>query len=521
MRPKEAATDSTESDVRHSISLRPSPFHTTHNSNDTNPHRELRIDIPATAASAASPTGDAGHALAPQQSTSGAASVGHSTAFEALTPPADAPQGTFFSRHATSDNAATADLESQTQRPPRYTSDNDPYQLSSKLKSADEISRLRANPRARAAEDMDGGRLANCLPLASGKTAIRGKRLRQFYEVQNENIERFLKPVDDHRREAKEEFGENEFRYKIAVTGSFVANLLLAVLQVYAAVASKSLSLFTTMADALFDPLSNITLIASRRASNRVDARRFPSGKARIETAGNIVFCFLMTAVSLIIIVQSIRDLAEGSNTRINPLHLPSIIAVGVAFMTKLILFLYCYSLRTLYSQIRILWEDHRNDLMINGTGLAFSLMGSKIRWWIDPMGAIVISCLIVFLWLRTAWSEFHLLIGVSAETNILQLITYICEFCQQSTVQLLTLPAMTHSDDITAIDTVRAYYSGPRLIVEVDVVMNADDSLRHTHDTAEGLQIKLESLPSVERAYVHVDYETSHAPEHFLKKEL
>jgi divalent metal cation (Fe/Co/Zn/Cd) transporter len=135
-----------------------------------------------------------------------------------------------------------------------------------------------------------------------------------------------------------------------------------------------------------------------------------------------------MTSVSLIIIVQSIRDLAEGSKTRTNPFHIPAIIAVCVAFTTKLCLFLYCYALRNLYSQIRILWEDHRNDLLINGTGLMFSLLGSKVRWWIDPMGAILISCLIVFLWLRTAYSEFHLLIGVAAETKILQLITYICK---------------------------------------------------------------------------------------------
>lgn len=45
--------------------------------------------------------------------------------------------------------------------------------------------------------------------------------------------------------------------------------------------------------------------------------------------------------------------------------------------------------------------------------------------------------------------------------------------------------------------------------------------ALRGTHDIAEELQMKLESLPDVERAYVHVDYETDHAPEHFLKKEL
>ena len=79
----------------------------------------------------------------------------------------------------------------------------------------------------------------------------------------------------------------------------------------------------------------------------------------------------------------------------------------------------------------------------------------------------------------------------------------------------------MTHSPMINAIDTVRAYHSGPRIIVEVDVVIDPNETLRAAHDVAEELQMKLERLPDVERAYVHIDYETSHKPEHFLKKEL
>lgn len=47
------------------------------------------------------------------------------------------------------------------------------------------------------------------------------------------------------------------------------------------------------------------------------------------------------------------------------------------------------------------------------------------------------------------------------------------------------------------------------------------DAPLRETHDISESLQEKLEALPDVERAYVHVDYEVLHKPEHFLKKEL
>lgn len=74
-------------------------------------------------------------------------------------------------------------------------------------------------------------------------------------------------------------------------------------------------------------------------------------------------------------------------------------------------------------------------------------------------------------------------------------------------------MPAATHSPDVKQIDTVRAYHSGPRYIVEIDVVMDRNERLEIAHDVAEALQIKIEKLPGVERAYVHIDYETSHKP--------
>ncbi|OKL64368.1 hypothetical protein UA08_01083 [Talaromyces atroroseus] len=398
---------------------------------------------------------------------------------------------------AATDGGAASDEERNS--PPRYTPVNDPLQLASKIKTEAEIKQIRANTsrkRDRVTPSFIGDRFAL---TTSGK-------LQEFYQVQNENIERLLTPVDEHVRAAKELNNSNQLKFKIAVWGSFAANVVLSVVQIYGAVSSGSLSLFTTMADAIFDPLSNVTLLLSNKAVSRVDPRKFPAGKARIETVGNICFCFLMTSVSFIIIAFSIKELADGSAEKTEPFYLTSIIAVAIAFMTKLVLFLYCFALRNQFSQVRILWEDHRNDIIINGIGILTSVGGSKLRWWIDPMGAVMLSCLVAFLWLRTSYSEFQLLIGVTADTQMQQLITYI---------------SMTHSPAITAIDTVRAYTSGPRLLVEVDVVMDRDATLMATHDVAEELQMKLESLPDVERAYVHVDYETTHKPEHFLKKEL
>lgn len=306
------------------------------------------------------------------------------------------------------------------QRPPRYSRENDPYELASKLKSQQEINQIKANTARK--------RVAGCRPITEGATGSSSKKLQGFYESQNKNIERLLKPVDEHVRLAKEFNSDNRLKFKIAVYGSFVANCILSVLQLYAAIASGSLSLFTTMADSIFDPLSNLSLVICSKAVRRVDPRKFPAGKARIETAGNIFFCFLMTAVSMIIIAFSAKQLAEGSSSETLDFHFPSVIAVSIAFATKLALFLYCWALRNQYSQIRILWEDHRNDLLINGFGILTSVGGSKLRWWIDPMGAIILSTLIIILWLRTAYSEFHLLIGVTADTQTQQLITYICK---------------------------------------------------------------------------------------------
>lgn len=48
---------------------------------------------------------------------------------------------------------------------------------------------------------------------------------------------------------------------------------------------------------------------------------------------------------------------------------------------------------------------------------------------------------------------------------------------------------------------------------MELDIVMDADTPLWKSHDISEELQEKIEALPGVERAFVHVDHETRHTP--------
>jgi cation diffusion facilitator family transporter len=413
-----------------------------------------------------------------------------STAIEPASRPGD--ESDAVARHT----SQATDVESQfttsrNSRIPRGGTENDPYDLSSAYKTQSDLEQIGAN----------SSRKRNT-PAATRK--FQARKLHGFYENQNAAIERMLKSVEEHRAEARQEAGEDHLKFQIAIYGSLAANVALTGLQLYAAISSGSLSLFTTMADAIFDPLSNLSLIFSHRAIKRVDPRRFPAGKARLETVGNIVFCFLMTSVSFIIIAFAVQELVQTDTDK--KFHIPSIIAVCVAFATKFGLLLYCWMLKDKYSQIHILWQDHRNDLLINGFGILTSVGGSKLEWWIDPLGAVLLSVLISGIWLKTAFEEFLLLVGVVGPVDTQQLITYVC---------------LRHSDAILGIDTVRVYHSGPRLISEVDIVMDPAATLMTAHDVAEELQMKLESLPDIERAYVHIDYETTHKPEHAYKKDL
>ncbi|GKV29478.1 hypothetical protein SLEP1_g38407 [Rubroshorea leprosula] len=105
--------------------------------------------------------------------------------------------------------------------------------------------------------------------------------------------------------------------------------------------------------------------------------------------------------------------------------------------------------------------------------------------------------------WARTVLENVGSLIGRSAPPDFLAKLTYLI---------------WNHHEEIQHIDTVRAYTFGSHYFVEVDIVLPEDMVLNKAHNIGEELQQKLEQLPEVERAFVHIDFEFTHKPEHKAK---
>lgn len=89
---------------------------------------------------------------------------------------------------------------------------------------------------------------------------------------------------------------------------------------------------------------------------------------------------------------------------------------------------------------MRVFFYDHRNDIIVNAFGLAMSIVGSRVVWYLDPLGAILIGLLILVSWAANAFEQIWLLVGKGAPKEYISKLIYL---------------VVTHDTRIRKVDTV------------------------------------------------------------------
>ncbi|KAF0972925.1 hypothetical protein FDP41_008777 [Naegleria fowleri] len=406
---------------------------------------------------------------------------------------------------------------------------------------------------------------------------IQNKELVEFYEKQNEMVDEYAKLYKtklESRMEQSDEESQNEAKtFKISSEGddsikkrnppqqfgnedhmfeteetvspamkkleticihmSFWVNVCLFLLKCSASLLSVSLSVITSAIDSALDLLSGLIIyITSIIRKKKNNIYQYPIGRNRLEPLGFVIFATCMCTASLQIIKEGLTQIVTGlitgepylvrddtsGNSNVEWMfgimisqRVSTIFyyyGLGVLLLTitvKFILFLICRQVKHSPSVIAYAF-DHRNDVLSN-TVLVISVFLSKMLWWFDSLGATILSIYIIKSWIEESMEHITKLVGLAADAEYHQKLTFL---------------ALNHSPLITKVDTVLAYYSGSNIIVEIDVVLPENTPLKESHDVGESLQKKIESLPDVERCYVHIDYEHEHTKEfeHVIKDE-
>lgn len=327
----------------------------------------------------------------------------------------------------------------------------------------------------------------------------------EYYQQQVEMLEGFSEMdalaergyVPGMSKEERENLAKSE---TFAIRISNVANMVLFAAKVYASIRSGSLAIIASTLDSLLDLLSGFILWFTAFSMSTPNPYQYPIGKKRMQPLGILVFASVMATLGLQIILESVRQLlSDESDFSLNKEQERWLVGIMLSVtMVKLLLVIYCRSFTN--EIVKAYAQDHFFDVITNIIGLIAALLANYVSDWMDPVGAIILALYTIRTWSMTVLENVNSLVGKSATPDYLQKLTYLC---------------WNHHKAIRHIDTVRAYTFGSHYFVEVDIVLPADMPLQEAHDIGESLQEKLELLPEIERAFVHLDYEYSHKPEH------
>ncbi|KAM4070801.1 hypothetical protein ACB094_11G011700 [Castanea mollissima] len=288
-------------------------------------------------------------------------------------------------------------------------------------------------------------------------------------------------------------------RERMAIYISNITNIVLFLAKLYASIQSRSLAVIASTLDSLLDLLSGFILWFTAHVMRNPNLYRYPIGKDRMQPVGIIVFASVMATLGLQILLESVRQLIAQTQPEKDPEKEKWMIGIMVSVtIVKFLLVVYCRRFKN--EIIRAYCQDHCFDVITNSIGLGAAVLAIRYYWWIDPTGAVIIALYTINTWTKTVIENVWALIGRTAPPEFLAKLTYLI---------------WNHHEDIKHIDTVRAYTFGSNYFVEVDIVLPQDMLLNKAHNIGESLQVKLEQLPEIERAFVHIDFEFTHRPEH------
>ncbi|KAJ6909510.1 metal tolerance protein 11 isoform X2 [Populus alba x Populus x berolinensis] len=327
----------------------------------------------------------------------------------------------------------------------------------------------------------------------------------EYYQQQVEMLEGFNEMdalaergfIPGMSKEEKEILARSE---TFAIRISNFANMVLFVAKAYASIRSGSLAIIASTLDSLLDLLSGFILWFTAFSMQTPNPYQYPIGKKRMQPLGILVFASVMATLGLQIILESVRALlSDESDFDLTKEQERWIVGIMLSVtLVKLVLMIYCRSFTD--EIVKAYAQDHFFDVITNTIGLVAALLANYLEAWMDPVGAIVLALYTIRTWSMTVLENVNSLVGKSATPDYLQKLTYLC---------------WNHHKAIRHIDTVRAYTFGSHYFVEVDIVLPSSMPLQEAHDIGESLQEKLELLPEIERAFVHLDYEYTHKPEH------
>lgn len=274
-----------------------------------------------------------------------------------------------------------------------------------------------------------------------------------------------------------------------ATTFLVSANTLLFLLKLGAGIISNSIAIISDAINSLTDIIASIVVFICVRMGHKQADEDHPFGHHRIEPIAGLVVAIFISLVGFEIIHRSIDRFITGE------LVIFSFIPVSVLIFTMALKTFMAVYLRKVSKKINspALFAssiDSRNDIFISATVL-LGFIGYKLGYtYLDSVAGMIIGLWIIFSGYSVGKSNIDFLIGKSPDKKFM----------------INIKEAALRIKGVKGLNDVRAHYVGSYFHVELHIEVNKNLSLKTAHDIGKKVEHEIESLPVVDKAFIHID---------------
>lgn len=264
-----------------------------------------------------------------------------------------------------------------------------------------------------------------------------------------------------------------------------VISIVLMTLKFWAWTASRSLAILSDALNSMLDIFSYGTLAISVRIQDLEPDNEHPFGHRRAEPLASMLIAVLATLLGFNLVKDGILGLISPPELSSAPVAL---VVMIIAISTKI----------AMVVAYRIAWKqtnslalhaslvDSRNDILATSVALFGYAVGGK--W--DALAAIGIGVWVIISGIRIGVCNLDYLMGRAPAQNIL-------EHMRQTALEI---------PGVEGVHDVIAHYVGDRIHVEVHAEVSEQLDIQAAHDIETELRLRLEKLPEVGRAFIHLD---------------
>lgn len=275
---------------------------------------------------------------------------------------------------------------------------------------------------------------------------------------------------------------------KVGIIG-IVGNIILFIIKILIAIASKSQALLADSVNSATDILSSVmTLIGGKISSEPSDAEHnYGHGKA--EYIFSLLISVVMAYLAIKIAYDGATSLIGGAEFIFSYIL---VVVCVVTIITKLSMYIYVHKIGVKMNNILILAnsQDHINDVWTTSSVLVGIIFGIFNIYWVDGVVAILIAVKILYEAIKIFFESYNVLMDVSISPEEIEKIKEIIK----------------NEKEIDHFDKITSKSVGNKFIVVVKVSIDGEKTVNESHRIAGKLKADIMELKDVYDVIVHVN---------------